>query len=96
MKKIPISLEIKELITALFIILIKRARKCQKPLIVFKVLLKDIIKALHFKVIRTPTEIQKLLRAQYYNHLPLFEGDMAAELPLHRPGINHEFTMEKK
>ena len=40
-------------------------------------------------------EIQKLLPAQYYNHLPLFEGDMAAELPPHRPGINYTFTLKK-
>ena len=46
-----------------FIILIKRVRKCQKPLTVFKVLLKDIIKALHLKVMRILTEIQKLLPA---------------------------------
>ena len=80
---------------ALFIILIKRARKRQKPLTVFKVLLKDITKALRPKVIRTPAEIRKLLPALYYNHLPFFKGDMAAELPLRRPGINHIFTLKK-
>ena len=78
-----------------FIILVKGARKCQKPLTVFKVLLKDIIKALRLKVIRILTEIRKLLPAQYYNHLSLFEGGMAAELPPHRPGIDHIFTLEK-
>ena len=46
-----------------FIILVKRARKCQKPLTVFKVSLEDIIKVLYPKVIRTLTEIQKLLPA---------------------------------
>ena len=46
-----------------FTILIKRARKYQKPLIIFKVLLKDITKVLYLKVIKTPTEIQKLLPA---------------------------------
>ena len=40
-------------------------------------------------------EIRKLLPAQYYNHLPLFEGDMAAELLPHRLGINYIFTLEK-
>ena len=40
-------------------------------------------------------EIQKLLPAQYHNHLPLFEGDIAAELSLYRPGINYIFTLEK-
>ena len=59
----PISLEIKELIVTPFIILIKRARKRQKPLTVFKVLLKDIIKVLRFKITRIPTEIRKLLPA---------------------------------
>ena len=44
---------------------------------------------------RILTEIRKLLPAQYYNDLPFFEGDMAAELPLHRPGINHIFILEK-
>ena len=78
-----------------FIILIKRARKCQKPLTVFKVLLKDIIKVLRLKIIRIPAEIRKLLPAQYYNHLPLFEGGMAAELPPYRLSINHIFTLEK-
>ena len=56
-KIIPISSEIKELIVTPFTILIKGARKCQKPLTVFKISLKDIIKALHPKVIRTPSEI---------------------------------------
>ena len=59
----PISLEIKELTTALFVILVKRARKCQKPLIVFKASLKDITKVLRPKVIRIPAEIRKLLPA---------------------------------
>ena len=40
-------------------------------------------------------EIRKLLPAQYHNHLPLFKGDMAAELPPHRPGIDHTFTLKK-
>ena len=53
----PVLLKIKELMAALFIILVKRARKCQKPLTVFEVLLKDITKALYFKVIRIPAEI---------------------------------------
>ena len=52
-----ISSEIKELTVTPFIILIKGARKCQKPLTVFKALLKDIIKALRFKIIKIPTEI---------------------------------------
>ena len=62
-KIIPILLEIKELIATPFIILVKGARKRQKPLTVFKASLKDIIKALHPKVIRTSTEIRKLLPA---------------------------------
>ena len=62
-KVMPVLLEIKELIAAPFIILVKGARKCQKPLTVFKVLLKDITKALRPKVIRTPMEIRKLLPA---------------------------------
>ena len=78
-----------------FIILVKRARKRQKPLTVFKVSLKDITKVLRLKITKTPTEIRKLLPAQYYNHLPLFEGDMAAELPPYRPGINYIFILEK-
>ena len=56
-KSIPVLLKIKELITAPFITLVKRARKCQKPLTVFKVLLKDIMKALCSKIIRIPVEI---------------------------------------
>ena len=60
---IPVLLEIKELIAALFIILVKRAKKRQKPPTVFKVLLKDITKVLRFKVIRIPAEIRKLLPA---------------------------------
>ena len=56
-KETPVLLEIKELTIAPFAILIKEARKCQKPLIVFKVLLKDITKVLHFKIIRTLAEI---------------------------------------
>ena len=94
-KIILISLEIKELMATPFIILVKRARKRKKPLTVFKVLLKNITKLLCPKVIRIPAEIRRLLPTQYYNYLPLFEGDMAAELPLHRPGINHIFTLEK-
>ena len=80
---------------ALFVILVKRARKCQKPLTVFKVLLEDITKILRFKVMRTPAEIRKLLLAQYYDYLPFFEEDMAAELPPHRLGINYIFTLKK-
>ena len=91
----PVLLEIRELRVTPFTILIKGARKRQKPLTVFKVLLKDIIKILRLKITRIPAEIRKLLPAQYYNHLPFFEGDMAAELPPHRPGINHTFTLEK-
>ena len=94
-KTIPVLSEITELMAAPFTILIKGARKRQKTLTVFKVSLKDIKKALRPKVIRTPAEIRKLLPAQYHNHLPLFEGDMAAELLLHRPSINHIFTLEK-
>ena len=94
-KIIPISSEIKESMATLFIILIKGARKRQNPLIIFKVLLEDITKALRFKITRTPMKIRKLLPAQYYDHLPPFEGDMAAELSLHRLGIDHIFTLEK-
>ena len=67
-KIIPILSEIKELMATPFVILIKGARKCQKPFTVFKVSLKDIIKALRLKIIRTPAEIRKLLPAQYYNY----------------------------
>ena len=94
-KTIPVLLKIKEFIAALFIILVKEARKRQKPLTVFKVLLKDITKTLYPKVIRILVEIRKLLPAQYYNYLPLFGEDMAAELPPHRPGINYIFTLKK-
>ena len=66
----------------------------QKPLIIFEVSLKDIKKVLHPKTIKTPIEIQKLLPAQYHNHLPLFEGGIAAELPPHRLSINHTFTLK--
>ena len=50
----PVLLKIKELTATPFIILVKGARKCQKPLIVFKVLLKDITKVLRLKIIRIP------------------------------------------
>ena len=76
-------------------IFIKGAKKCQKPLTIFKVSLKDITKTLYLKIIKIPIKIQKLLLAQYYNYLPLFEGDMAAELLPHRHGINHIFILEK-
>ena len=62
-KIIPVLLEIKELMVTPFITLVKRARKRQKPLMVFKILLKDIIKVLRFKIMRTPAEIRKLLPA---------------------------------
>ena len=94
-KIIPVLLEIKELMVTPFIILIKRVKKCQKPLTVFKISLKNITKVLCPKVTRTPAEIRKLLPAQYYDHLPLFEGNMAAELPPYRLSINHIFTLEK-
>ena len=94
-KKRPVSSEIKELTATPFTILIKGARKRQKPFIVFKLSLKDIIKVLRLKIIKIPAEIQKLLPAQYYDYLPFFEEGMAAELPPHRPGINHIFTLEK-
>ena len=94
-KETPISLKIKELMVTPFAILIKGAKKCQKPLTIFKALLEDIIKVLRPKIKKTPAEIRKLLPAQYYNHLPLFEGGIAAELPPYRPGINHTFTLKK-
>ena len=94
-KIIPVSLEIKELTVTPFTILVKGARKCQKPLMVFKVSLEDITKVLRLKITRTLTEIQKLLPAQYHDHLPFFKGGMAAELPPHRPGIDHIFTLKK-
>ena len=94
-KETPVSLEIKELTAAPFATLIKGARKHQKPLIIFKVLLKDIIKVLRLKIIRIPAKIRKLLPAQYHNHLPLFKEGMVAELPPYRLGINHIFTLEK-
>ena len=59
----PVLLEIKELMVTPFITLVKRARKRQKPLTVFKVLLKDITKVLRLKITRTPAEIRKLLPA---------------------------------
>ena len=58
-----VLLKIKELMAIPFIILVKGARKCQKPLTVFKILLKDITKVLYVKITRTPAEIQKLLPA---------------------------------
>ena len=56
-KIILVLLEIKELMATPFIILIKRAKKRQKPLTVFKISLKDIIKVLRPKVTRIPAEI---------------------------------------
>ena len=60
---IPVLLEIKKLIATPFVILVKGARKRQKPFMVFKALLKDITKALRLKIMKTPTEIRKLLPA---------------------------------
>ena len=94
-KEILVLLEIKELTAAPFAILIKGVKKCQKPLIIFRVLLKDITKVLRLKIIRIPVEIRKLLLAQYHNYLPLFEGGMAAELPPYRLGINYIFILEE-
>ena len=59
----PVLLKIKKLMATPFIILIKGARKRQKPLTVFKVSLKNITKALRLKITRTPAEIRKLLPA---------------------------------
>ena len=59
----PVSSEIKELTAAPFTTLVKGATKRQKPLTVFKASLKDITKVLRLKVMRTPTEIRKLLPA---------------------------------
>ena len=70
----PVSSEIKELTATPFTILVKGARKRQKPLTVFKALLQDITKALRPKITRIPTEIQKLLPAQYHDHLPFSRG----------------------
>ena len=62
-KIILVLSEIRELMAAPFTLLIKGARKCQKPLTVFKVSLKDITKVLYPKVIRILAEIRKLLSA---------------------------------
>ena len=59
----PVSSEIKKLTVTSFITLVKGARKCQKPLTVFKISLKNITKVLHLKVIRILMEIRKLLPA---------------------------------
>ena len=59
----PISSKIRELMATPFAILVKRAKKRQKPLTVFKISLKDITKVLYPKVIRTLMEIRKLLPA---------------------------------
>ena len=94
-KETLVLLEIKELTVAPFITLVKGARKRQKPLTVFKVLLENIIKVLRLKIIKILAEIRKLLPAQYYDHLPFFEGGMSAELPPYYLGIDHIFTLEK-
>ena len=60
MKKILILLKIKELIVMPFAILIKGVKKRQKPLTVFKVLLKNITKVLRFKIIRIPAVMRYL------------------------------------
>ena len=52
-----VFLRIKELIAALFIILMKGAGKRQKPLTVFKILLEDITKVLYSKITRIVMEI---------------------------------------
>ena len=62
-KEIPVSSEIKELTVTPFIILIKGARKRQKPLTVFKASWKDITKVLRPKITRRPAEMWKLLPA---------------------------------
>ena len=62
-KTTPVSSEIKELTATPFATLIKGARKCQKPLTVFKASLEDITKILHLKITRTLAEIRKLLPA---------------------------------
>ena len=62
-KEIPVLSKIKELIIIPFVILIKGVKKRQKPFTVFKVSLKNIIKVLRLKIIRTPAEIRKLLPA---------------------------------
>ena len=62
-KETLVSSKVRELTATPFAILIKGARKRQKPLTVFKVLLEDITKALRPKIIRTPAETQKLLPA---------------------------------
>ena len=59
-KEILKSSEIKELTAALFATLVKGIRKYQKLITVFKVLLKDITKALQLKIIKTSAEIQNL------------------------------------
>ena len=56
-KKTLISLKIKELMVTPFVILIKGAKKCQKLLIIFKALLRDITKVLHLEIKKIPMEI---------------------------------------
>ena len=94
-KEILILLEIKKLMVTPFAILIKGARKCQKPLIMLKVLLKNIIRTLRLEIKKILIKIRKLLPAQYYDYLPFFEGGIAAELPPYYLGINYTFTLEQ-
>ena len=93
-KETPILWKMKELTVTPFTTLIKGIKKRQKPLTIFKALLEDITKVLRPKIRKIPMEIQKLLPAQYYNHLPLFEGSMATELPPYYH-IDHTFTLKK-
>ena len=51
------SEEIRQLIVTPFAILVKGARKCQKPLTIFKALLENITEVLYVKMIKTLAEI---------------------------------------
>ena len=56
-KIILVLSEIKELMATPFTILVKGAKKCQKPLTVLKISLKNITKTLYLKAIKIPAEI---------------------------------------
>jgi len=91
---------ISQQMSSVFGALVREARKAQVPYAydptervqVFAASLRDIEKALAPK---KHTDPRQKLPQHYYEFLSLFDRSAADRLPPHRPGIDHEITLEK-
>ncbi|KAI0991717.1 hypothetical protein K3495_g16470, partial [Podosphaera aphanis] len=87
------DLNIASLSAGVFLATIRRAKRVDaKPTQLFAITLADIQKALAPKK-KTPTNLTKL-PPQYKEFARLFKKELTDKLPPHRPGCDHQITLE--